>query len=83
MIFMIWYRTKVLHVLKEAFQYKPTMLGWQSEIFNGVTRQIRSRVATSMMEQSASCWSWRAPYRTPLHRKLGPSLLGLKLRQRH
>jgi len=43
MIFIIWYRTKVLHVLKEAFQYKPTMLGWQSEIFNGVTRQIRKQ----------------------------------------
>lgn len=38
MVGIIWHRTKVLQVLKDHFQYKPAVPGWQSDIFNNVTR---------------------------------------------
>ena len=42
MIRLIWYRTKVLRVLKEEFDYYPAIPGFQMEVFNACTRQVRS-----------------------------------------
>jgi hypothetical protein len=39
----IWYRSKVLRVLQDEFDYKPAIPGWQKETLNGVTRHIKAR----------------------------------------
>jgi len=38
---IIWYRTKVLRVLRDLFFYEPNLSGFQREAFNEATRQIR------------------------------------------
>lgn len=43
MLGMIWYRSKVLRVLKEEFRYEPAVPGWQSETFNGITRHMKGQ----------------------------------------
>jgi hypothetical protein len=40
---MIWYRAKVLRVLRDDFDYKPAVPGLQSVSFNAVTRHIRKQ----------------------------------------
>lgn len=40
---LIWHRAKVMQVIHSEFDYKPAVPGWQGDIFNAVTRQIRKR----------------------------------------
>ncbi|RRQ20187.1 hypothetical protein D5687_10645 [Guyparkeria sp. SCN-R1] len=39
----IWYRTKVLRILRESFGYEPAVPGWQSKVFNDVTKHAKKQ----------------------------------------
>ena len=41
MIGIIFYRAKVISVIHHEFNYKPAVPGWQSPVFNDITRQVR------------------------------------------
>ena len=41
MLLLIWFRTKVLRVLRDELKYDPAVPGVQSEVFNALTKQIR------------------------------------------
>ncbi len=43
MLRMIWYRSKVLNILENEFEYKPAVPGWQSKQFNAVTRHLKKQ----------------------------------------
>jgi hypothetical protein len=40
---LIWYRTKVLRILTYEFDYKPAVPGWQTQVFNSLTKQIKNQ----------------------------------------
>ena len=40
---IISYRSKVLRVLDQEFNYKPAVPGQQAQVFNAITKQIKER----------------------------------------
>lgn len=41
MIGLMWHRAKALRIIRDDFGYNPAVPGFQSELFNGVTKQMR------------------------------------------